>query len=45
MLGPKGLFLLLFLLPWETDRKKDFKVDVRECFVYVLFQEFDGVLP
>ena len=29
---------------WETDLRKYCKVDVRGCFAYVLFQEFDGVL-
>ena len=45
-LGPIGLFLLFLnfcyfgRLTWENICK----VDVRACFAYVLFQEFDGVL-
>ena len=43
LISPIGLFLLLLLLPWGTDLRKHFKVDVRGCFAYVLFGEFDGV--
>ena len=31
------LFLLLFLLSWETDLRKHCYIYVRECFAYVLF--------
>ena len=27
----------LFLLPWETDQRKIFMIDARECFAYVLY--------
>lgn len=38
--GPIGVFLLFFLLLWETDQRKHCKVDVREGFVYVLSCHF-----
>ena len=36
-LGLSGLFLLLFLLPFETDLENIGTVDGREWFAYILF--------
>ena len=42
--GPICLFFFLFLWPWEPDLRNICTVDVRECFAFVLFQEFDVIL-
>ena len=44
LISPIGLFLPLFLLPWETDLRKFCTVDSREYLAYVLFMELYGVL-
>ena len=38
------LFLLYFLLPWKTDLRKYCYNYVQECFAYVFFCEFYGVM-